>query len=359
MAMDKKLIDAVIQNRTLSHLLFWTSFLLLFTTLASLNTSPVKMHILNHASMLPAQIGAAYFLNYFQIPKLLFKKKYLWFTLSMMLAAYLFSAFARISIVYGAEPFLREDFTQESLTEIFCDTGYLFGVYFPATYTHAFIMLIIKVIKGRFEEKHQIEILEKEKVVNELKFLKTQIQPHFLFNTLNNLYALTLSKSDVAPKVVLKLSALLDFILYQSNEPTIPIEKEIELIKGFAELEALRYGEKLVLSFNPQFDDPYTPIAPLMLLPLVENAFKHGSKGSQKKTQVDIGLIVQGGQLTFDISNSKATSLEWKKQENYGIGMTNLKRQLALNYPDRHTIQVEETDEVYRVNLRIDLIEGT
>lgn len=307
--------------------------------------------------MLPAQMGAAYLLNYFQVTRLLFKKRYLWFALSVVLTIYFFSALARVSIVYGAEPFLREDFSQESLFEIFCDTAYLFGVYFPATYTHAFIMLIIKVIKGRFEEKHQIELLQKQKAINELKFLKTQIQPHFLFNTLNNLYSLTLAKSDVAPKVVLKLSELLDFILYQSNEPTIPIEKEIELIEGFAELEGLRYGEKLELTFKPKFDDPNTPIAPLMLLPLVENAFKHGSKGSQKKTQIVIDLKIQGGRLTFDIQNSKATSLEWKKQDNYGIGLTNLKRQLVLNYPDRHTIEVEETNEFYQVKLLIDLIE--
>ncbi len=353
--MNKKLIDLVIQNRVLSHTLFWISFLVLFTTLASLHSGPIKLHVLNHVSMLPAQMGAAYVLNYFQVPKLLFKKKYLFFALSAVLFVYLFSALARISIVYVAEPFLREDFIQESPAEIFADAAYLFGVYFPATYTHGFIMLIVKVIKGRIEERHQIDMLQKDKVVNELKFLKTQIQPHFLFNTLNNLYALTLAKSDVAPKVVLKLSELLDFILYQSNEPTIPIEKEIELIKGFAELEGLRYGEKLVFTFNPRCDDTNTPIAPLILLPLVENAFKHGGKGSRKKTQVDIDLFIHKGQLTFDIRNSKSTLLEQKKQDNHGIGLINLKRQLALNYPDRHQIEVKENDEVYHVHLSIDL----
>ncbi len=358
--MDQKLIDKIIQNRVLSHILFWMSFLLLFTTLASLNSSPINMHILNHVSLLPAQMGAAYLLNYYQIPQLLFKRKYLLFALSVVLSIYLFSALGRISIVYIAEPFHRQDFAQETIAEIFADSAYLFAVYFPSTYTHGFIMLIIKVIKGRFEEKHQIETLQKEKAVSELKFLKTQIQPHFLFNTLNNLYALTLAKSDVAPKVVLKLSELLDFILYQSNEPTIPIEKEIELIRGFTELEALRYGDRLDFQFRPDCEDPNTPIAPLILLPLVENAFKHGGKGSRKKIHVNIDLTLKKSKLFFLIRNSKAASLEWKnKVDKHGIGLVNLKRQLALNYPDRHHLEVQDAEGEYQVKLSIDLTERT
>lgn len=356
MMVNRKLIDRIIQNRVLSHALFWISFLLLFTILASLNSSTIDMHFLNHVALLPAQMGAAYFLNYYQIPKLIFKRKNLLFTVSIVLSVYLFSALGRISIVYIAEPFHRVDFAQESIGEIFADFPYLFSVYFPSTYTHGFIMLIIKVIKGRFEEKHQIEILQKEKAVSELKFLKTQIQPHFLFNTLNNLYALTLAKSDVAPKVVLKLSELLDFILYQSNEPTIPIEKEIELIQGFAELEALRFGERLAFKFDIQCEDPNTAIAPLILLPLVENAFKHGGKGGRKKTHVDIDLTLNNGKLSFHIRNSKAASLQWNKEvNNNGIGLTNLKRQLVLNYPEKHQIEVSDAREEYQVKLSIDL----
>lgn len=360
MAVSKKLIDIVIQNRVLSHALFWISFLVLFTTLAILNGGSVNMHLLNHVSMLPAQMGAAYFLNYFQVPRLLYQRKALLFTISVILSIYLFSALARISIVYVAEPLIREDFAQESFTEIFADAAYLLGVYFPATHTHAFIMLIIKVIKGRFDEKHQIEILQKEKAVSELKFLKTQIQPHFLFNTLNNIYSLSLAKSDVTPKVILKLSELLDFILYQSNEPSIPIEKEIELIRGFTELERLRYGDRLELTFAPQYDDPRTPIAPLILLPLVENAFKHGGKGNRKNTQVHIKLSLNNGKLFFQIRNSKSNTPHKKKAGiNHGIGLTNLTRQLALNYPDRYHFEINEGATDYQVKLSIELIEET
>lgn len=349
--------DRILQNRIVSHILFWVSFLLVFTILASLNSGTFKYHIINYLAMIPAQMAAAYVLNYYQIPHLLLKKKYVLFFASLLFYIYVFSAFGRFSIVYIAEPFIREDFTQESILEILSDTAYLFAVYFPGVYTYAFIMLIAKAIKDRFEEKNRIETLLKEKATSELKFLKAQIQPHFLFNTLNNLYALTLAKSDVAPQVVLKLSELLDFILYQSDQPSIPIKKEIELIEGFIELESLRYGALLDLSFDHQIDDQSTPLSPLLLLPLIENAFKHGFGEKTTKTMININLLVENRKLHFEISNSKHNVVNNKDFQNQpsGIGTTNLKRRLALNYPDKYELQSLDKEAIYSVKLYIDL----
>jgi LytS/YehU family sensor histidine kinase len=256
--------------------------------------------------------------------------------------------------VHIAEPFYRTDFEQESLKEIFTDAGYLFGVYFPVVFMYAFIMLIIKSIKRRFEEKHQIEILKKEKVTNELKFLRAQIQPHFLFNTLNNLYALTLAKSDVAPKVVLKLSELLDFILYQSNEKSISVQKEIELIKGFIDLEKLRFGSRIKVEFSHNIENKNSQISPLLLLPLVENAFKHGPTGNEKNVKIQIDLNVKNNILNFEILNNKPIIAKTNNLHN-GIGIKNLKRQLTLNYKNNFKLEVEDLDDEYKVNLKIDL----
>ncbi|WP_299440373.1 histidine kinase [uncultured Aquimarina sp.] len=354
---NKPFIDRIIQNRKVSHLLFWGSFLLIFTLLASLNSGTLKSHIINYLAMLPSQIIAAYVLNYFQIPNLLLQKKYLLFLGSMIVSIYLLSAFARWSVVYIAEPFIRVDFVQESITEILSDFAYLFSTYFPAVYIYAFMMLIIKAIKDRFEEKHQLEMLLKEKATNELKFLKAQIQPHFLFNTLNNLYALTLSKSDVAPQVVLKLSELLDFILYQSDEASISIQKEIELIQGFIDLESLRYGDSLDLIFNHKADDLNTQIAPLLLLPLVENAFKHGSSGNPNNPKIHIDLSVIDTKLTFKVYNSRLHTINTIEKPNNksGIGMSNLKRQLELNYANTYRLDIEDLPDSYSVELFIDL----
>lgn len=350
--------DTIIKNRIITHILFWLSFITLFTILATLNTGELKYNIYSYMSLLPSQIIAAYLLNYFQIPMLLFKKKFLWFAISIIISVYFLSAFGRWSIVYLAEPFIRSDFIQESIVEILSDTAYLFSIYFPSVYTYAFIMLIIKILKRRFDEKQRIEILEKEKITNELKFLKAQIQPHFLFNTLNNLYALTLSKSDLAPKVVLKLSELLDFILYHSNEKTIAVSKEIELITGYIELESLRYGKALDLAFVHDVDNNNTQIAPLLLLPAIENAFKHGASTDPKNAKIDVKLTVINGQLIFKVYNNKLKdSIKQKEPSKKGIGNVNLKRQLEIYYPKKHKLRTKETENSYFIELNLDLNE--
>ncbi|WP_291790187.1 sensor histidine kinase [Maribacter sp.] len=217
-------------------------------------------------------------------------------------------------------------------------------------------MLIFKTIKNSFEEKHQMEILQKEKALNELKFLKTQIQPHFLFNTLNNLYALTLTKSDLAPKIVLKLSELLDFILYQSNVSSISIKKEIVLIQGFIDLESLRFGDKLDLVFEHNVDDLNTRIAPLVLLPIIENAFKHGAIGKARTTKIHMFLSVENNVLNFEVYNNKPkTNLIRMTPNNSGIGTRNLERQLELNYPNKNRLMVEDSLEGYLVKLCLEL----
>tara|TARA_R110002096_G_C14656612_1_gene727034 strand:- start:1308 stop:2381 length:1074 start_codon:yes stop_codon:yes gene_type:complete len=352
----KSIIDIVIQNRVISHLLFWSFFLIIFVIIASLNSGEIKKQTIIYFSLLPSQMIAAYILNYYQIPRLLLKKDYLLFIVSIILCVYIFSALGRLSVVYIAEPLIREDFTQEPVVEILSDTAHLFSIYFPSVYIYAFIMLIIKLIKNRFEEKHQIEILEKEKATNELKFLKTQIQPHFLFNTLNNLYALTLEKSDLAPEIVLKLSALLDFILYQSDESTISIHKEIELLQGFIDLESLRYGDKLDLVFEHNIDNANTQIAPLVLLPIIENAFKHGSSGNPDHARIHITLTVVNLELHFEVHNTKPKIHLLEVDPNKtGIGTINLKRQLELNYPNKNRLKVEDSLDSYSVKLYLDL----
>ncbi|MDB4292407.1 histidine kinase [Maribacter sp.] len=351
----RSILDRVLQTRWLSHLLFWVGLFFLFAILAALNSGSIRPHLITYIAFIPAQMLAAYTLNYYQLPKLLYKKKYLLFGISLLVSIYVFSALGRISVVHIAEPYVRTDFVQEPIFEILSDMAYLFSVYFTSTYVYAFLMMLIKAVKTRFEEKQRLELLQKEKIASELKFLKGQIQPHFLFNTLNNLYALTLSKSDLAPVVVLKLSDLLDFILYQSNQSSIPISKEIELIQGFIELETLRYRDKIGVDFKYEVPDNTLHIPPLLLLPLVENAFKHGASGSTEKALIKIDLKATAQQLNFEIYNTKTKNVIPKTQAGKGIGTSNLRRQLALEYPNKHSLEIEETKEDYRVRLVVNL----
>jgi two-component system LytT family sensor kinase len=167
---------------------------------------------------------------------------------------------------------------------------------------------------------------------------------------------LTLAKSDLAPEVVLKLSALLDFILYQSDKPTISINSEIELIQGFIDLESLRYGDKLDLVFEHNIDNSNTQISPLVLLPIIENAFKHGSSGNPDTAKIKIRLSVINNALNFEVYNSKPKfHAQAEDPSKSGIGTVNLKRQLELNYPDKNQLKVEESLDRYLVKLYLDL----
>ena len=349
-------IDNISQNRTLTHVLFWVVWLLLTTTIASLNMGGYKNHLIHNVCLLPAQIIAAYLLVYYQVPNLLYKKKYLQFLISLLLSVILLGAVARLSIIYIAEPFFREDFQQESILEIFIDIPYLIGVYFPSVYMIAFIMLIIKTFKERFESKHQMEVLQKEKKTAELNFLKAQIHPHFLFNTLNNLYALTLEKSDDAPEVVVKLSEMLDYMLYQCGDPKVAISKEVELLKSYMDLETLRYGENLDLKFNQKIDDPAVEIAPLILLCLIENAFKHGASGNLINPLINIDLKVLDQELKLKVFNTKSENRQSiKGLKKQGVGAKNIKRQLDLIYPGQYELEIVDQEKDYLVNLSIQL----
>ena len=350
------LVDRIMQNRILSHVLFWGGFFVIFTILATLNSGDIKESLISYLAFLPAQLLAGYILVYYQVPKLLLKKKYLIFAISFFLSIYGFSVLARLSSIYLAEPFFRENFYQESIIEVLLDPLYLAVVYFPSVYVFVFLMLVVKIIKDRFQEIHQLEIIQKEKANTELKFLKAQIHPHFLFNTLNNLYALTLIKSDAAPEVVLKLSEMLDYILYQCNEPTVPIIKEIELLQGYIDLEMLRYGEQLELSFTHSYDDPNILFAPLILLSFVENAFKHGASGNLKNPKINIVLEIKNSQLYFKIFNTKMLQInESKKDQKKGIGFNNAERQLELNYKNNYDLKINDNENDYEVILKIDL----
>ena len=163
---------------------------------------------------------------------------------------------------------------------------------------------------------------------------------------------LSLQKSDKAPETVLKLSEILDYILYQCNDKYVTIEKESNLIKNYIDLEKLRYGARLSLSFEEDIDNPDTAIAPLILVSLIENAFKHGASGSLSNPVIKISLSIKNQQLLFSIFNSRNSLQEGiKLGHSSGIGLTNTKNQLQLVYPNKHRLDINEKDQSYQVDL--------
>lgn len=353
----ENVFSAVLKHRKGRHVLFWVTVYMVFTisrtSLESSPYSPLTIMLMNIHGIVPTMI-AAYFLNYFLIPKYFNRGKYLSFLALFTLSAYLISVFARIVTVYLNEPLFRQgQFEQEALSDIFLDIEHLVTFYFPPIYFIAFAMTILKQQIAQIGLKQQNALLEKEKAETELNFLKAQIHPHFLFNTLNNLYVLTLKKSDKAPETVVRLSEILDYILYKGNENLVALDKEIKLLENYIELEKLRYGDTLNVSFNKSIDDIRIEISPLLLLSIVENAFKHGASNQINEPEIKIDLNLKDHFLEFKVFNTKNESskkddLTYRK----GIGISNIRRQLALIYQD-YKFEVEEGKDYYLVYLTI------
>jgi two-component system, LytTR family, sensor kinase len=212
---------------------------------------------------------------------------------------------------------------------------------------------IIRHVYHYIRLKQATQQLRIEKQQAELNYLKSQTNPHFLFNTLNNIYSLARDKSDLAPESVLRLSKILRFMLYETSGTHIAIEQELKIINDYIALEKLRYDESLFVNFNYDLEDMKQSLPPLLLMPLVENAFKHGVSEARHQPFVDIHLSVRQRQLRFIVKNShEAFSGEERVKEN--IGLSNLRRQLELLYKE-FNLSIQQGESVFTASLQINL----
>lgn len=195
--------------------------------------------------------------------------------------------------------------------------------------------------------------LRLEKQEAELNYLKSQTNPHFLFNTLNNIYALAREKSDRAPESILRLSKILRFMLYETGGAYIAVDQELKIISDYIALEQLRYDESLRVNFNHDIEDGKQALPPLLLIPLVENAFKHGVSETRGYPFVDIHLSIKNRQLVFSVKNS-TDSLPSEGPVKENIGLSNLRRQMELLYTD-YSLAVQQGDEQFTATLKINL----
>lgn len=243
--------------------------------------------------------------------------------------------------------------------------------YLSATLNTMFMVFLtssLKLVLHSLEQQQLTRQLENQQLHTELNFLKSQVNPHFLFNTLNNLYALALNKSDRAPEVVLKLSGILRYMLYECNERMVFLNKEIDYLQNYIELEELRQDQPHTIQLRVQGNSDRKRIAPLLFTPLLENAIKHGLNKTTGNAWVRMQLRIEGMELEFHILNSKSpgsahhpatVSAESPADPSTGggIGLLNVKRRLDLMYPDRHAFSVVDGPETYSVTLKLTLDE--
>ncbi|MGZ5255795.1 MAG: sensor histidine kinase [Flavitalea sp.] len=213
------------------------------------------------------------------------------------------------------------------------------------------IMGLGRHIYGHWQLRLSAQKLRVEKQEAELNYLKSQTNPHFLFNTLNNIYSLARDKSDLAPESILRLSKILRFMLYETNGAHIAIEQELKVINDYIALERLRYDESLRINFNYDVEDMKQAVPPLLLVPLVENAFKHGVSETRGYPFIDIHLSVNNRKLLFLVKNS-SEAVSSRIKEN--IGLTNLRRQLELLYTD-FNLSVAQEQSSFTATLKINL----
>jgi two-component system LytT family sensor kinase len=216
-----------------------------------------------------------------------------------------------------------------------------------------FFFGIIRHLYNYTKLKHTAQQLRLEKQQAELNYLKSQTNPHFLFNTLNNIYSLARDKSDLAPESILRLSKILRYMLYETGGEYIAIEQELQIISDYIALEELRYDDSLRVNFNHDIEDMKQALPPLLLIPLVENAFKHGVSETRGQPFVDIHLSVKARQLVFIVKNSTDAFPEEKRvKEN--IGLSNLRRQLELLYTD-FNLNAQQGESLFTATLKINL----
>lgn len=352
-------------NRTLTHLVFWAVFLLINglvwayirsfdygTDNPAFYLQPLNTELLN----LPSWLFGVYVNLYVLIPQLLVTKKYTRYLVSFAVLYVVTSIMIRYVHIHYANAIFPSYSDNQGIWDLF-----LLGR--VAILHLAPIMLITTIIKlwqmWYYQQKNS-QALMKEKMEAELNYLKAQVHPHFLFNTLNNLYSLTLQKSDAAPNIVLKLSELISYMLYDSQANSIALQKEIEHVQNYITLEKLRYGNRLDVSFNVSGNTDRRQIAPLLLVPFVENAFKHGASNEIKNAWITIDLKIKDRMLIVKVENSKSNGMIAHDRQSYrnGIGLRNVQRRLDLLYPGNHELNIEDDSAHYAVDLKLTLTEN-
>lgn len=291
----------------------------------------------------------SYFFSNYLIPQYLLKNKRGQFVLYTLYAIIISFFFINISILYGLS-FLEH--LQPERTAPITKTLLIIilGVYFVVV-IFSTIMLVLNSfktivknedLKNKFLET-QLQLKEQE-----LKFLKMQIHPHFLFNSLNTIYGYALRKGDEAPKMILKLSNLLDYILYQVDKPLVSLQNEIKHLQDYISLEKMRFHDTLQVDIKDETHSQNIEIAPMLLIPFVENSFKHGAI-QNGKLSVHIDISLQSDTLYFSVENSYKAN----QNPNHGIGLDNIKKRLNMLYPNAHSLKITEGDDTFKIELSI------
>ena len=327
------------------HTVFWLALFAFLFYFDDSGLSLMEKGVNEFINILFYAILVYFNLNYL-IPNYLTKKKFLTYILLLMVAALIVTP---LKVIFLYFRFAEVPTLQQSLI------GNL-NIYFILTFFIGGGSTVLKIITEWFRQLRHQQELETQTMQSELRFLKSQINPHFLFNTLNNLYALTLKKSDKAPDIVIKLSEMMRYMLYECNEKQVPLQKEVNYLRNYLDLERLRQSDHIKIEFNVAGIIGDQQVAPLLFIPFLENSFKHGLNTQLKDGFVKIQLNANEEMIDFYIENSKGQAiLAPANRPSGGIGLVNVRRRLELLYPDHYTLEVSNKPNSFAVHLTVEL----
>ncbi|HEY4325705.1 MAG TPA: histidine kinase [Mucilaginibacter sp.] len=310
----------------------------------------IRLAIYFNLALLPSKLLFTYFASHvFANQGLKMHYKIAVMALELIVAMLFAIVLYRIPVIFYINSYVEPN-TVASISRL-KDIGWDFVALLDIGYV-AGIAIALKLFRMQVVTIKNEKNLIKDKLETELKFLKNQINPHFLFNTLNNIYALARKKSDKTPEVVVRLSKLLRFMLYESAKHIIPISEEIRILEDYVELEKIRHNKKLNIAICKEIDNYDQLIAPLILLPFIENAFKHGVNETLDETSIEIRIKLHEGQLDFYVKNGHEH--EVINPVNEKIGLSNVRRQLELMYKD-FSLTARNLAQTFTVDLRINL----
>jgi two-component system LytT family sensor kinase len=353
------------------HGVFWLLYLIIRVAIVQLYPGPMLYRIGMELIELPLKMATLYFAIYILIRKLLLQKRYVQFVSMFALYIILTMVLNRLEDYYITYPLIENSiseyrpvfqnlnatFLQNSITRHEDGLWDLGAAFLNLIYIYPVVGLgaAAYFAKGWYDNHLKHESAQKEKLQAELKLLKDQLHPHFLFNTLNNIYSLSQIQSVKTPEMILRLSHLLGFMLYEGSAPFIPLGKELQALKDYIELERLRLGDRLQLAFEATDDLKDSQIAPLILFPFLENCFKHGSHKTTEKVWISFMLTMNGNRMIAQIENSippETIPVGDRGEVQSGMGLRNVKQRLDLLYHNKYDLKIYK-QESYLVKLEL------
>jgi len=343
----KKWILIITRNSFVQHLLFWVLSFYVLLNIFSGSSSFQKIDFIYTSIflislMIPAELNLLLF-----IPRFLNQKMYIVYCFLFLGCLMLFGFFNQL---------LFSKLIDQILPDYYFISYYSYLDILKFFLVFLVITTLLHLSKEWFElneGRQKMILLEKEKIDAELKALSNQVNPHFLFNSLNVLYSLAINNKKETPDAIIKLSDILRYVIYESNRETVDLISEIKLINNFIELQQFRISPDANIEFDQKIENDNFQIAPMLLLPLVENSYKHGIKGELENTFIKIKLKQKGHEIEFLIENNIGTSGEPNENQSGGVGLKNIQSRLELIYPKNHTFEVEEGAGSFSVLLKI------